>query len=82
MSTLADAHMRLLDRLAERRRAGQPAEFDQIDAVLCEDGATILAYVYAEGVEDPIMAMNIDGEPFEPGRIERELMAPLCLVLH
>jgi hypothetical protein len=51
MNILA-ARMHLDQVVIERQAAGQPADIDQIDLVVCEDGATVMAYVYFIGASD------------------------------
>jgi hypothetical protein len=82
MRALTEAQMRLRALLNERRQAGRPAVVEEIDAVLCEDGRHVMAYCYLAGSVDPLaicFALDAD-EPFEPWRVERELMRPLTVV--
>jgi hypothetical protein len=46
MSSIQDARFKLDRQLLDRQATGLPAHVEQIDCVLCEDDATVMAYVY------------------------------------
>jgi hypothetical protein len=74
ITTTIDARFSLDRQLLARQAAGLSATLEQIDCVLCDDGATIMVYAYLAGCGDVITTV-FD----KPARFDRHAYAERLL---
>jgi hypothetical protein len=72
--TVTDARFSLDRQLLARRAAGLSATIEQIDCVLCEDNASVMAYVYIADSAD-VLTLVFD----RPARFDRHACAERLL---
>ena len=72
MMTLTEAGFALARILIEH--GYDPRAIDQVDAVLCEDNATVMVYAYLRGSDQPFpVSFDLAGE-FDRQRVEAALL--------
>jgi hypothetical protein len=78
---IPQAQMKIAEIVQQRRVAGKPADYMQVDAVLCEDGKQVIAYLYFMGDLEASTFVSIDlpapvdAAAFDPAAFEEVLMA-------
>jgi hypothetical protein len=89
MKTFAAAQKEITAIALERLAAGKSAIVDQIDAVLCEGGESVILYLYfaddhdAETFTSFDLPVAVDEAAFDPRAIEAALSQQTCgVVLH
>jgi hypothetical protein len=73
-TTIIDARFSLDRQLLARQVSGQSAVVEQIDCVLCEDGVSVMAYVYITDSAD-VLTVVFD----KPARFDRHACAERLL---
>jgi hypothetical protein len=76
MTTLLDAKFNLDRQLLARQAAGLSAAVEQVDCVLCEDNASVMAYIYLAGSADVLTVVFDAPSQFDRYACADQLLGP------
>jgi hypothetical protein len=80
--TLMEAHFAIDQALLERHAAGLRAHIEQVDCVECEDGESVMAYVYLADEDMPLAICFDKPTPFDRHACAEALLYETAETVH